>query len=300
MGKNLDENWIFVTFADGNPEMIRAGRRIAEQARSLGIFEEIKVFDGQMLAELNSVYRETFLHNASKERGFGFWSWKPLLISTLLEDSKKSLTPISGIFYADAGCEIPVNYFSRRNFKRLLLESVSSSVLADTTLHEEVKYSKSMVFRALDPSYAYAKSNQISATWIAVRLDEIGTSFVGDWVKFCTLNQGLLINDDHLENEHPDFVDHRHDQSILSILYKSYGIKPYRIWYHKELGSIRNSMNPIWLSRNRTGVSLLRASVNGNLFPVVGYLLNTLVIKIPACLFHRKNGEGRSSISEKF
>jgi hypothetical protein len=85
----------------------------------------------------------------------------------------------------------------------------------------------------------------------------------------------VLINDD-LDNEDPLFVDHRHDQSVLSLLYKKLGLKPFQIVYQKNFGSIRNSMQPLWLSRNRTGDSVLKPIVNSNITAIAGSMINSV------------------------
>jgi hypothetical protein len=286
---NATENWIFVTFADGNPEFVDAGKRIARQAESLNIFSEVRVLDGNSLSDISSVYRTRFRSTAINKRGFGYWVWKPLLFQSLIQEISKQDKSVNGIFYADAGCEIPVNFFSRRNFKKLLSESNKTAIIADSTSRLEIQYSKGVTFEYLDPDYNFAFTNQIAATWLAVRLNEAGISFVDDWVKFATQNDGLLVND-NFGNEHPEFIDHRHDQSILSLLFKTNGYQPYHIHFHNRLGSIRNSMQPIWTWHNRSNISLLKGAVNRNLFPFLGILLNKFVAVFCSNNRLRKNG----------
>jgi hypothetical protein len=267
------EKWLFVSFADGSPLMTNAGKRIASQALKIGVFHSVQVFDGLTLSKVDPVYRRVFNSETSKQRGFGYWVWKPLVIRYLQNAKDSSDEDITGIIYADAGCEIPVNYFSRVNFKKIFDSTKNSAVIADSTSHFEIKYTKKYIFDVLDPQYTHASSPQMSATWIAVRLNTQGRQFINDWAHLATFNDGALINDS-TSKEDSRFLENRHDQSLFSILFKQYRFTPYKIEYRRVLGSLTNSMRPIWTSRNRTGESVMRPWVNSSLVALIGTLIN--------------------------
>lgn len=267
------EKWVFVSFADGSTPMSGAGRRIASQALKIGIFHSVQLFDGLTLSTVDPVYRKVFNSESSKQRGFGYWVWKPLVIRYLQDALASSHDGITGIIYADAGCEIPVNRYSKLNFQKIFDLTKSSAVIADSTNHPEIKYTKKSIFDFLDPKYIHASSPQMSATWIAVRLNTQGRQFINDWARLATFNNGALINDSTSE-EASIFLENRHDQSLFSILFKQYLFTPYKIEYRRFLGSLTNSMQPIWTSRNRTGVSVMRPWVNSNFVALIGTLIN--------------------------
>ncbi len=268
------EKWLFVSFADGSPLMTNAGKRIASQALKIGVFHSVQVFDGLTLSKVDPVYRRFFSSETSKQRGFGYWVWKPLVFRYLLNTMHRSDEGITGIIYADAGCEIPVNFFSRVNFLKIFELTKNSAVIADSTNHLEIKYTKKYIFDVLDPQYTHASSPQMSATWIAVRLSAQGCQFINDWAHFATFKDGSLINDS-LSEEDSRFLENRHDQSLFSILFKQYRFTPHKIEYRRVLGSLTNSMQPIWTSRNRTGESVMRPWVNSSSVALIGTLINS-------------------------
>ena len=66
--------------------------------------------------------------------------------------------------------------------------------------------------------------------------------------------------------EIPGFIEHRYDQSIFSLVCKNNGIKPMMLRPTPGMGSwktlLRAVFQPIWTSRNRTGISSIPRALN--------------------------------------
>jgi hypothetical protein len=266
-----NEKWIFVSFADGNESITKAGKRIAAQALKLDIFHKIYVFNGVRLAKVDEDYRNVYFSESGKSRGFGYWVWKPIVLRYLEGQNHVSGDQISGVVYADAGCEIPINYYSRKGFLSIFESTKRSAVVADVTRHSEIKYTKRAIFKVLDPHYSHATTPQISATWLAVRFNSNGRDFLNSWARLALQNNGELIND-LISKEDPRFVENRHDQSIFSLLFKVNSFTPHQIKYRRFLGSLTNSIHPIWTSRNRTGQTIIKSWVNNDIIAFIGTL----------------------------
>ena len=265
------EKWIFVSFADGNEAITDAGKRIAAQALQLGIFHKIYVFNGIGLATVDEDYRNIYFSDSGKSRGFGYWVWKPIVLRYLDRQNHVSGDQIAGVIYADAGCEIPVNHYSRKRFLSIFELTKRSAVIADVTRHSEIKYTKRAIFEVIDPHYSHAMTPQLSATWLAVRFNSNGQDFLNSWTRLALQNNGALINDLISKEDHR-FIENRHDQSLFSLLFKEYSFTPHQIRYRHFLGSLTNSMHPIWTSRNRTGQTIIKSWVNNDLVAFIGTL----------------------------
>ena len=86
------------------------------------------------------------------------------------------------------------------------------------------------------------------ATTILIRKNQHSIDVINEWYKNCENYD--LINDSK-SNESPLFIDHRHDQSIYSILVNKYGsIKLIDETYFHPNWEINGKNYPIWAKRN--------------------------------------------------
>lgn len=159
----------------------------------------------------------------SYKKGAGYWLWKPYIILKALE---KCTSNNDIVFYADSG-----TYF-KRNISELLSYMDNQPEYYDILLFEtrtpckECKYTKRDVFIALDyDTSSCANSIQRAATYCAWRNTEKSRKILNEWLKYCQDEQ-LITDNLNIRNQpnYPQFKDHRHDQSILSILSKKYNI----------------------------------------------------------------------------
>ena len=86
--------------------------------------------------------------------------------------------------------------------------------------------------------------------------NEANQEFVKRWGDVAVSKKYSLLIDDPRQHQDKDFIEHRHDQSIFSLLYKESGmfyIPDETNWKPDWLGE--GSIYPIWAMRNRTGIS---------------------------------------------
>jgi hypothetical protein len=250
----------FVTFADGNEEIIAASKRLINQCNQSNLFASISAYDRKYL---ENFFDETITEIMSPEnRGFGYWLWKPLLIQHLLATEVKENEVL---IYSDSGTELNVNIISSRRLRKFVAKTEQQPILAFRTNEPEFKFTKKKCLEIL-VNASEAETFQVEATTIVLRNCNISRSFVDNWVNIACSDNFSFI-DDTLGDEMLGFVDHRHDQSIFSVMYKNYGFKAY------HLQSPEYSENPkkvsafqslafngfaIWPIRNRSGHSILK------------------------------------------
>lgn len=272
------EKWLFITFGDGNEDLRKAARRITAQALANGSFTHALNFDSEMLFSLSQKLGLDFFRNASAERGFGYWRWKPVLIEAVLTQFISQGNEFDGLVYVDAGCEIPSNSFSGLTFRKVFQATLKSNVVASQTSFPESNYTKRVVFEHLDPNLAFFSGCQMQAGWIAVRKSELSISFIKEWASLSIYSDGLLFND-QVDREYSCFKAPRNDQSIFSILFKRFGFVPYDFDYYESFGSVRNAIYPIWTSRNRSGKSRMKFFVNWNITGMIALLAHTVSMR---------------------
>jgi hypothetical protein len=189
----------------------QAAWRIANEARRLGIFETVTVYD-----HLPEAWKEGRDVNT---RGAGYWFWKPKLIREVME-TKAAEGDI--VVYCDTGCKL----YQSSEWKSLLStfqENPQLNCLAPIlTEFKERLWCKADLFAhfGLDLASKEATDPHLSASFSFWRKSEATFELIRQWQ--------LLLDNLHLVDDspsklpnHPDFREHRHDQAILSLLLKT-------------------------------------------------------------------------------
>ena len=120
----------------------------------------------------------------------------------------------------------------------------------------EKYYSKKTLVDTLRPSSTTLESNQLLGGVIFMKNSPSNINFVQRWLDFVVMDNYSLINDELVANEIPEFISHRHDQSVFSILYKEdfrFMITDETDWRPDWNAAGHNY--PLWCLRNRTGIS---------------------------------------------
>ncbi len=207
----------FCTFGN-EPRFSRTLAKLLQEARSSGFFDSVRKFNQYDLKA-----DKKLLDFMSSTRGYGFWTWKPLVIAEMM------LTYELGdvIVYADAGCGISTTLEARQAFGEWINQVAQHPVHRlgfQMTIPEE-EYTKADVFEALGCSRTeYKESGQYIATILVMMNTLENRKFVAEWMKFCVQDNFCLAKDVPSKIPNPKvFKAHRHDQSILSLLLKKYG-----------------------------------------------------------------------------
>jgi hypothetical protein len=241
-----------------------AGKRLVNQAKSSGLFTKTLLITEEDLLNLNEDGLKLKLFADIYPRGFGLFSWKSYILNLAMQGF---FGKFDGIFYADAGCELLWNKKSIVYFKDLMDKAEALGILTFTTPIPELFYTKKDVLALLDnPDHVY--SPQIEATVIfAIPHSNSAVELIAKWWEYSSLDEFKYLLNPNPEGERKEFIEHRWDQSILSVLLKNAGYET-----HPE-STPRYSSNskhisylhylvftpwPIWSIRNRTGSTKLK------------------------------------------
>lgn len=205
----------FITFGQGH-NFIAAAKRLLTQAYDIHTFDSLQMFTDEDL-KTDPVYwkKHGEFTNANK-RGYGYFLWKPYLIMKVME------TMCDGdiIVYADAGCEIDPENEERIAQLHHLCEVVKHDKVIGSECNRERNMNKMdlMVYMdALDEKYL--SSSQRQATAVMIYKEASTMEFVRKWYEIgCMYN--YIDDSPSVYRNYPCYDEHRHDQSIFSLLTK--------------------------------------------------------------------------------
>ncbi len=202
----------------GNNPYHKAQERLKNSA--LSYFDEIISYQEN---DIGSKFLKKHEKIFSFKRGFGFWLWKPYFILKTLN----KLNEGDFCFYADASSyfiKSPEKLFDECNKRNGIL-------LFENELHTRTNgiWTKrdSFVLMGMDEQ-KYYDSFQCSAGYQVYRKNKKSMSFIKEFLETCC-NYDIISDSPSIQkDELPDYKEHRHDQSILSLLAAKKGISLYR------------------------------------------------------------------------
>jgi len=207
-----------VTFA--SRKYRHSQKRFLNQARNIRAFDDYFIWSETDLAD---TFREEFAGLLSEEvRGFGYWVWKPQVILQAFEHldwGDLLLYLDSGSHIVESGEERLRDYFS-------ICSSHPSGVLAFQMSLVEHDWTKSDLFEffGVKKSREITETGQIQAGAIFFRKTPSSVEMVNEWLAVFRSNESL-VNDHPSESRNATtFREHRHDQSVFSVLGKIRGI----------------------------------------------------------------------------
>ena len=162
-----------------------------------------------------------------RPRGGGYWLWKPYIILVELEKLQQG----DVLIYSDCGKPDNPHTVSRpltvltdwcRDQRGGMLPGVYIPQYGRNAI-----WTKGECFTVMGcEADSYRNHPQIQATFSVWEKHDRSMEFVREWLNWCTVPAALL--DDHIDPsipDAPDFRQHRHDQSILTLLALKHGLK---------------------------------------------------------------------------
>ena len=213
------------------------------------------VYRGHELHETADDLQVQWPNHLSVEQGFGYWVWKPLILMHALRRIPYGEVAL----YVDAGCHLHTSSASRAR----LIDYRDIAHTQDVFLMHlhgfpEVEWTKASTFDELPLKPAQRSESQRLATAFAVRNSARGREFLLEWFRLMSRNEFALVRDDAmLPHEYSlGLKQHRHDQSVLSVLSKRWGIASIPDeTYHFPDWQLTGNAFPIWALRYASGTS---------------------------------------------
>lgn len=203
---------------------ITASNHEFSSARDVSVYfaNHLGQFDKCVSYDVDTMIDEDF-SNKNKEilstkKGAGLWLWKPYFIhKALCEECEEG----DVLFYVDAAAFFIGNV-------RKIIKNMENDIFAGQVPFTEEEFTKNETFETMElTEVKYRKTRQFQASFMAFRKSTRSVEFVKEWLSLCC-NINLISDEFDFGIQIDNFVSHRMDQSIFSLLCKKYEIQPHQ------------------------------------------------------------------------
>lgn len=246
----------FLTFASG--EFIGSQKILVESAEIAGGFTEIVPWTREKLQQ--TAFYKSHQDILDHQRGAGYWLWKPYIIL----DQLQKIEDGDFVVYWDCGKPARPNRFTH-SIEPLLCwcqkhhDGIIPGVLVPWHGPNK-KWTKRDCFVYMDcDTDVFRNHPQIQATFSIWQKNAQSVHFVRQWLEYA-LDPRIITDNENccgLENDKA-FVDHRHDQSILTNLAIKEGLSPLKYPLRIERVVNRNLNNLIRVIQDPLPLNYLR------------------------------------------
>ena len=163
-------------------------------------------------SDIDLTFKHEYNHILNLERGAGYWLWKPYIILKTLN----KLNSGDYLFYCDSGANLIENI-------SYLIEDLKKSgqdlMPFDLQQSPEKKFTKRDVFLYNECDVPYVTNTNIfDAAFQLIIKSNWSMNFYTEYLKqSCIENLITDCPNKYGIPNYPDFIDHRHDQSIYSV-----------------------------------------------------------------------------------
>jgi hypothetical protein len=220
----------FVTYGSG--KFKDSSKRVAREAISLNLFSKVFIFSEK---NLPFYIKSSPLFYSNK--GGGFWLWKPYVIDKVLSEIDEG----DIIIYSDSGNELLNSYKWNEYFNLLkLYDSIFFQYRENfdygwNKFNSEYSDSPKLKFwtkkKAVDhfsnifsSDNEWLEKNKIWAGLIFIKKNKNTQYFIKEWLNNMLFYPHIVcdIFENEKTNQIEGFSQHRHDQSVLSVLVRYY------------------------------------------------------------------------------
>ena len=200
-------------------------------------------------------------------RGNGYWLWKPYFIDQVFSKIEEG----DWIIYADSG----LYYLNSVQSYLINLEQRGIYAVCMGSRNKEYVYTKRDTFVIMKMDMPQYTDTYQRGAIMALKKNDLNVQMVKEWLDYAQDKRAItdMPNTCGLDN-YEGFIDHRHDQSIFSLLSKKYGIyvddllfddffkrkisKAILCYHHSVYGSISSiafhrKIDPYWYKFIRRG-----------------------------------------------
>ena len=167
--------------------------------------------------DIDKEFKEKNKEILSRKRGNGYWLWKPYIINkTIME----KLNDGDFLIYTDAAMIFMNSSYLLVDF----INQLNASFWMNKVFWKESKYSKrdAFIIMGVDSPF-YSETDQYMAGIQLYKKCEYSLKFIHEWLYYCQDIRIITDNENILgKPNYPDFIENRHDQTVLSLLIKKY------------------------------------------------------------------------------
>jgi len=205
-----------VSFSAGLPENALIVERLKKQAKACSYIDTITVISTPSQKLHKKFHQEFGNFIKNNPRGYGYWLWKPFILAELI----KTFPQGDLILYCDIGCELSPS--GEKRFWQYVDQIKQQGIVGFSTRNKQPEYfwCKAELLNYFNLPEEALLTEQVCATFFIAKVSNFSTSFFDEWFRLAKLKDFMYINDDCSSNQRKGFIEHRHDQSIFSLMMK--------------------------------------------------------------------------------
>lgn len=234
---------IAINFADQNFEKQRQYN--TRTAYSKGKVDKVIEYSPK---DIDANFAKENANILAYKRGAGLWLWKPYFILKTLQ----LMNDGDYLFYCDSGAY----YINKVKHLITALERSMQPIMGFELPMLERQFTKGETFHNM--SYKNRDNNQLLGSYLLLKKSEESIDFVKEWLNFSSNEENISPKIFSNIPNSDDFIIHREDQSILSILYHQSKYVPFReptqfskrVWEHKWIPAYTTWSKP-WIFNSK-------------------------------------------------
>ena len=207
--------YLFTTF--GDDKLFKNRKKILKkQAEETGWFNDISIETPKTIKDLLEPHKDFITNNP---RGYGYWIWKPMIIKNHFNQMNDN----DIVFYIDCGSSIISKDASRYQKYLSILDEYDVIVFqnGEKDFNHFVKMNVINEFDLLNTDII--KMPIVEGGFVIAKNTSFSMRFMDEWEGLLTKDNYGLVNDDLFNlNQLDTFIEHRHDQSLLTIIARKY------------------------------------------------------------------------------
>jgi hypothetical protein len=207
--------------------------KLIESIKQFSDFELI-VFQKE---DIDEKFKTENMEILSKERGGGYWLWKPYIINEILNKIDNG----DYLFYLDS------KYYFTEDFTNLYIEKIKETdiIVWANKPNEDGYYMKNwckmdviLKYDIYDLVFNH-NAPDCSASAIFIKKTDFSKHIMKQWLNMCCNYSDITDSESVNKNDPVLFCEHRHDQSLLSTVLHKNNINLY-CFEKKYLQNVRN------------------------------------------------------------
>ncbi len=220
------KNLFLCSFASS--DLKRSAVRFEEQAINMRIYKKIKIYGYNDLSKEKKIQISNFF-KIKQKRLYGYACWKAFVIKKLLDQMPED----SILQYSDIGCHLNSKGLNRLEeyvrlcdkngiltfqYKKPNFENFNNFKFQE---YYEYQYTKADAWKYLNISdnSEILKTKQIWSGTIFFKNNKFAREILDKWNSLLDINK-LIDDSASISKNHKDFIEHRHDQSLFSLICK--------------------------------------------------------------------------------
>jgi hypothetical protein len=243
----------FITY--GNHRFRESKNRLLKEALDFGAFKTITGYGPEFMSR---EFIEKFKNILSLPRGGGYWIWRPILLLQKLNEINDG----EYLVYLDAGCKL--NPYGKKRFYEYIdmfknsdygiISFPMTGKLGPGNLERENVWTNTEIFKYFNVPIngEFGNSGQYLGGILVMKKNQHLLKIINLLIK-ALYDDPLMYTDHYTQNQHLQFKENRHEQSLFSLLRKIHGsiVLDGDESFMVPFGGQESMKYPFWASRIR-------------------------------------------------